>query len=129
MKVKPGFLILLVFIFLSGCGKVRLQAKYHLFRAEQIFWKANYFLRDRRVPFEKRKPLFAQACREYIKAFQLDASIFNAAKIEEASQSCSSGDDREAAGNLEEFYASYCQDHPKECEYGFMPSNPEISEF
>ena len=128
--MKKRLLYIFVFaFFFSSCGKLSLQAHYHLYKAEQIFWNANYRLRSQKISFEKRQPFFAQACREYVKAFELDAGVFNASKIEEASQSCSSGDNREASKNLDEFYMIYCQDHPKECEYGFMPSNRELSEF
>ncbi|MSR77170.1 MAG: hypothetical protein EXS63_02935 [Candidatus Omnitrophica bacterium] len=126
---KNEFLFLLAVILFSGCGKLGIQARYHLFKAEQFFFKANYSLRSKNVPFEERKPLFVQACNEYMKTFQLDAGAFSAEKIEEASQSCSSAGNREASESLDDFYRLYCQDHPKECEYGFMPSNPELSEF
>ena len=129
MSRKTAFLFLLAVLLFSGCGKEKFQARYHLYKAEQIFWEANYHLRSKKVPFEQRKPFFVKACREYLRAFELDNTVFSADKIEEASQSCASADNREAASNLDEFYQLYCQDHPKECEYGFMPSNPELSEF
>lgn len=128
--MKINFLLVLIFLIaFSGCSQEHFKARYHLFKAEQAYWQANYRLRSQKVSFEKRQPLFVQACNEYIKAIELDAGVFNSSKIEEASQSCASADNREASYSLDELYMLYCQDHPKECEYGFMPSNPEISEF
>lgn len=127
MKSRLFIFLSLVFL-LAGCSPHQLKARWYLYRAEQVFWKAQYTLRAQRVSFEKRKPHYRLACNYFIEALQRDASIFDAAKLEEASQSCHSSEDRAALEQFESIYQVYCSDHPKECEYGTMPT-PDWAEF
>lgn len=126
-KLNTCFWILLLFIF-SGCSQQNIRARWLLFQAEQIFYKANYQLRAQKVSFDDRKPYYRKACQGYDKAYRLDPALFTSPKLEEAHLSCMNAELRAKTDLFSEALDTYCKTHPKECEYGMGPS-PEWSEF
>ena len=125
MKRNLTACLVILTCFSWACSKQNWKARFSIYRAEQIYWKANYTLKSRKVSFEDRKPYYAKACEYFLKALESDPSVFHGARIEEASQSCASGDMREASFRFEEVYHDYCKKHPKECEYGEL-APPEV---
>lgn len=117
--------ILFLALTLCGCSRENLAARLDLFKAEQTFWKAEQ-LKSHRVSFERRKPIYSEACTLYVKVLDRAPGIFNAGKLEEARTSCFNAEQFELVKKLENFSAAYCEKHPKECEYGFVQGGVEI---
>ncbi len=128
MKFKscPLFLGLSLFFLLTGCSKEHIKARYYLYKAEQIFGKADYTLKlVKKWPHEKLVPYYQEACDLYLKAYYLDRNVFNLTMIENASSSCWRADEFYKKEKFERFIREYSKAHPNEAEWGDMGMSVE----
>ena len=123
MKKVTGLFPLI--LLLSACSSQHLLAKYYLFRADEIFYKANYTLREaHKVSFKSREKYFGEACGYFKKAYQQDPAVFTLSRIESADQACLVIKDYEWVEKFRTFQDEYIKKHPMEYEYGEAGSLP-----
>lgn len=75
-------------------------------------------LRSKKVPFEKRTFLYAEACKNFSKAFEFNPDVFTLTRIEAAADSCWKAQREDAEAMFKQFEETYVKKHPQEYEYG-----------
>lgn len=104
-------------LFFNGCSAQSFKAKIHAFKAESALSKAAG-LKERKVDYQKRVPLYRRACLEYKAAFDLDPGVFTHFRIEEAMNACWRSNEPEHEELFRIFEQQYAAAHPQESEYG-----------
>ncbi len=116
MKTPALFLLLVTLLF--GCSKEQLEGKFDIYRAEDLFFKADYTLKNQKVSFEKRRTYYEEACRYFARAYEVDPKLFTLSRIESAAESCLAVEDFVNVEKFNAFYDQYVREHPMEFEYG-----------
>lgn len=111
------FFALLFSLSGMGCSSQGWTARWYVFQAESARGKANA-MKERKVTFQERQPLYAKSCRYYIQAYETDESVFMLNRIEEAMDSCTKANLREEADLFYQFEEKYSNEHPREVRYG-----------
>lgn len=101
----------------SGCSKQDIMAKFQVFRAEEELSKA-VMLKEKKVAYEQRVPLYNKACTFFKDAFETDPAVFTLNRIEEAMDACWRAGNKENEELFRTFEAQYAMAHPQEYEHG-----------
>ncbi len=115
-KARLALMISVLTLF-TGCSRQDWLSKYYMFKAENAVSDAA-IMKDRKVEYEKRVPLYASACRYFRQAYETDNRVFTLNRIEEASDSCWRANDRETEDLFKAFEEEYSKKHPQEVEHG-----------
>ena len=92
-------------------------ARWYVVQAENDLTEAGH-MKSRKILFEKRLPYYAKACRHYLKAYEIDASVFTLMRIEEAMDCCWKANMYDEEEQFKAFEVIYSQEHPQETEHG-----------
>ena len=114
MLMKKTLLLFLALAVL-GCSAKDWMAKFYAVQAENALTQAANMKKN---PFEKRLHFYAEACRDFGKAYRIDREVFTLTRIEAAQDTCWKAGDREAEEKFRQFEEEYSQAHPQEARYG-----------
>lgn len=88
-----------------------------MFRAEDELAKAAG-LKDKKVSYDSRLPLYVKACVLFKSSFDADSNIFTLNRIEQASDACWRAGNKENEEVFKNFEEQYAKAHPQEYEHG-----------
>jgi hypothetical protein len=102
---------------MNGCSKEYWPARLYMIKAENAYMQG-YKLKLQNSSYEDRLPHYRDACRYFLKAFELDREIFTLNRIREAADACWRVDDIENRDRFRDYEEEYVKNHPLENEYG-----------
>ncbi len=114
---KIVVLIMVLALMSGGCSGDYWKAKFHLFQAENAYWKGHE-LRTKKVPREERLKKYEHACNDFLKVYDLKPGLFTLFRIESAYDACTRVGNEGGKETFEIFRDRYVQEHPTEAEYG-----------
>ena len=111
-------LVLILAVLIQGaCSPRGWWARFYVVRAENALGKAAA-LKHQKVSFDNRLPYFANACQSYVKAYEIDPTVFTFNRIEEAMDACWKSKQQEKEELFKNFEEQYIRAHPQEYERG-----------
>lgn len=118
-----AFCVLSIFLAVSsvGCSREYLLTKIYLGKAFTKMRQATE-MKHKKIPYEGRKPVYEDACQDFLKAHTFGRNHFWLSEIEEAEHACFMAENRKGVRLFSGLIEEYIKKHPKESEYGFLTS-------
>ena len=75
-------------------------------------------LKSQKATYEEQLPHYRQSCSYFLKAYELNPSIFTLTRIQQAGDACWRAEDIPNRDKFRDYEEEYAKKHPVENEYG-----------